>query len=37
MLIELETKIRNVQNQQLNQYSIIYYNKIKKDILINEK
>lgn len=34
---ELATKIRTVQNQQLNQYSIIYYNKIKKDILINEK
>jgi len=34
---ELATKIRTAQNQQLNQYSIIYYNKIKKDILINEK
>ena len=34
---ELATKIRTVQNQQLNQYSIIYYNKIKKDVLINEK
>ena len=34
---ELATKIRTIQNQQLNQYSIIYYNKIKKDVLINEK
>ena len=34
---ELATKIRTAQNQQLNQYSIIYYNKIKKDVVINEK
>jgi len=26
-----------MQNQQLNQYSNIYFKKIKKDILINEK
>jgi len=37
--IEKETniRIRSLQNQQLNQYSNIYYKKIKKDILINEK
>ncbi len=34
---ELSFRIRQLQNQQLNQYSNIYFNKIKKDILINEK
>ena len=34
---ELTLKIRSLQNQQLNQYSNIYFKKIKKDILINEK
>ena len=34
---ELSSRIKNSQNQQLNQYSIIYFNKIKKDIRISEK
>ena len=34
---ELKKKIRSLQNEQLNQYSNIYFKKIKKDILINEK
>ena len=34
---ELVLRIRSLQNQQLNQYSNIYFKKIKKDILINEK
>ena len=34
---EVKLKIRSLQNQQLNQYSNIYFNKIKKDIIINEK
>jgi peptidyl-prolyl cis-trans isomerase SurA len=34
---ELTLRIRSLQNQQLNQYSNIYFKKIKKDILINEK
>ena len=34
---ELVLRIRSLQNQQLNQYSNIYFRKIKKDILINEK
>ncbi len=34
---ELSLRIKNLQNQQLNQYSNIYFNKIKKDIKINEK
>ena len=34
---ELNLRIRSLQNQQLNQYSNIFFNKIKKDILINEK
>ena len=34
---ELNVRIRSLQNEQLNQYSNIYYRKIKKDILINEK
>ena len=34
---ELDLRIRSLQDQQLNQYSNIYFRKIKKDILINEK
>jgi peptidyl-prolyl cis-trans isomerase SurA len=34
---ELNLKIRSMQNQQLNQYSNIYFKKIKKNILIDEK
>ena len=34
---ELNLKIKSMQNQQLNQYSNIYFKKIKKDILIDEK
>ena len=34
---ELDLRIRSLQNQQLNQYSNIYFNKVKKDIVINEK
>ncbi len=34
---ELSLRIKNSQNQQLNQYSNIYFNKIKKDIKISEK
>ena len=34
---ELNSKIRSMQNQQLNQYANIYFKKIKKNILINEK
>lgn len=34
---ELSNKIRAIQNEQLNQYSIIYFNKIKKEIILNEK
>ena len=33
---ELQKIIQLKTNQQLNQYSLIFYNKIKKDILINE-
>ena len=33
---ELKALINNQTNIQLNQFSNIYYNKIKKDILINE-
>ena len=33
---ELSLRIKNLQNQQLNQYSNIYFNKIKKDIKISE-
>ena len=29
--------VRRMQNQQLNQYSNIYFNKIKKDVYLNEK
>ena len=34
---ELSLRIKNSKNQQLNQYSNIYFNKIKKDIKISEK
>ena len=34
---ELNIRVRSLQNEQLNQYSNIYYKKIKKDIQINEK
>ena len=34
---ELNSRIRLLQNQQLNQYSNIYFQKIKKNISINEK
>jgi len=34
---ELALRIRLLQNQQLNQHSTIYFNKIKKNITINEK
>ena len=34
---ELSARIRALQNEQLNQYSNIYFQKIKKDILIDEK
>jgi len=34
---ELNLRIRSLQNEQLNQYSNIYFNKIKKNIVINEK
>tara|TARA_B100001121_G_scaffold309794_1_gene337976 strand:- start:245 stop:1201 length:957 start_codon:yes stop_codon:yes gene_type:complete len=37
MAEELSIRIKNLQNQQLNQYSNIYFNKIKKDIRISEK
>ena len=34
---ELSLRIKNLQNQQLNQYSNIYFNKIKRNIKISEK
>jgi peptidyl-prolyl cis-trans isomerase SurA len=34
---ELNSRIISMQNQQLNQYSNIYFKKIKKNILIDEK
>ncbi len=34
---EFNLRVRSIQNQQLNQYSNIYFKKIKKDILIDEK
>ena len=37
MNTELEKRIRFLQNTQLNQFSNIYFKKIKKDFLINEK
>lgn len=33
---EVELVVRDVSNKQLNQHSIIYFNKIKKEIEINE-
>ncbi len=33
---EIQAVIRNKTNEQLNQFSVLYFNKIKKDILINE-
>tara|TARA_B100001057_G_scaffold74979_1_gene69592 strand:+ start:498 stop:1424 length:927 start_codon:yes stop_codon:yes gene_type:complete len=33
---ELEKRVREEKNQQLNQYSLIYFNKVKKDTKINE-
>lgn len=33
---ELQKTIQLKTNQQLNQYSLIFYNKIKKDVVINE-
>ena len=33
---EMEKIVKSKTNQQLNQYSLIFYNKIKKDIKINE-
>ena len=34
---ELIQRIKTTQNEQLNQYSIIFFNKIKKEIIIDEK
>ena len=34
---EFSSRVRDSQNQQLNQFSIIFFNKIKKDINIYEK
>ena len=38
--VDLEKTIKKIykekKNEQLNQYSAIYYNKVKKDIYINE-
>ncbi len=33
---EIQAVIRNKTNEQLNQFSVLYFNKIKKDIFINE-
>ena len=33
---EIERTVNEMKNNQLNQYSNIYFNKVKKDILINE-
>jgi peptidyl-prolyl cis-trans isomerase SurA len=33
---ELEKIIKSERNSQLNQFSKLYYNKIKKDIVIDE-
>lgn len=33
---ELNNLIQNKRNQQLNEYSNIYFNKLKKDLIINE-
>lgn len=34
--VEIERIVKEKTNKQLNQFSIIYFNKIQKDILINE-
>ena len=34
---ELIQRIKDTQNEQLNQYSNIFFNKIKKEIIIDEK
>ena len=34
---EYKAKVRNLQTLQLNQYSNIFFNKIKKNIIIDEK
>jgi len=34
---EIDLRIRTLQNEQLNQYSNIYFKKIKKNIIIHEK
>ena len=34
---EILQRIRAIQNEQLNQYSNIYFNKVKKEIIIDEK
>lgn len=34
---ELIQRIKATQNEQLNQYSIIFFNKIKKEVIIDEK
>ena len=33
---ELKKRIRSLKNEQLNQYSKMHFNKVKKDIRINE-
>ena len=33
---KIDALVRVKTNQQLNQYSNIYFNKIKKDLIINE-
>ena len=33
---ELLERIKAIQTEQLNQYSIIYFNKIKKEVFIDE-
>ncbi len=34
---ELSERIKAIQNEQLNQYSNIYFNKVKREIVIDEK
>ena len=33
---EIQLVVRNKTNEQLNQFSVLYFNKIRKDVLINE-
>ena len=33
---EIQLVIRNKTNEQLNQFSVLYFNRIKKDVFINE-